>query len=140
MPPIYKNFADAVKDIVKHHPEYDKESYYLLDRTIGYASAVMKLEGHLSAEQLHLCYCKLAQEEFGPLAYEVLENWGIKDSPDLGAIVYNLIEIGVFGRDSDDEQSDFNSLPSMQRVIDLLIEQSRIDTTFLKQHFFQSPV
>ncbi len=139
MPPIYKNFADAVRDILRQHPEYDKEAYYLLDRTIGYASAVMKLEGHLSAEQIHLCYCKLAQEEFGPLAYEVLENWGIKDSPDLGTIVYNLIEIGVFGKDSDDDQHDFSRLPSLQHVIDLLIEQSHIDIPLLKEHFFQSP-
>ncbi len=135
---MYKNFAHAVEDILKQHPEYDKEAYYLLDRTIGYASSVMKLEGHLSAEQLHLCYCKLAQEEFGPLAYEVLENWGIKNSSDLGSIVYNLISIGVFGKDNNDEQSDFDTLPDIQRVIAALIQQSQVDIPLLKPHFFHS--
>ncbi len=132
----YNSFAHALETVTSLHPEYDAEAYHLLDRTMNFASSVLELEGHLTAQQLHLCYCKLAEEEYGVLASELLAHWGLETPSDLGQIVYNLIEVGVLGKNNDDDQADFDHLPDFNDVIDMLITHKLSDISIQKPHFF----
>ena len=54
-----------------------------------------------------------AVEQFGPLAPEVLESWGVTDGPDIGNIVYNMIRVELLSASPEDSRSDFNSLPDI---------------------------
>jgi uncharacterized repeat protein (TIGR04138 family) len=52
------------------------------------------------------------------VAYKVLSFWGIQTNVDFGKVVYNLIEVGVFGKQKGDSQEEFEHLPPLQAVLD----------------------
>ena len=50
---------------------------------------------------------ELAALQFGPMAQIVFERWGIQRTEDIGEVVFNLIEIGLLSRRSEDTRLDF---------------------------------
>lgn len=117
-----QSFEDAVDIILSKHPEYAPDAYHFMRTALDSASRRFNKTAenpHLTAEELYLGFCAALLEEYGPLAKAVTEHWGIFKSADVGAIVYNLIEVGVFGRQESDTQAQFDHL---RRIDDILNE------------------
>jgi uncharacterized repeat protein (TIGR04138 family) len=62
---------------------------------------------HVSGQELSRGLVEFAVRQFGPLAYRVLEYWGIRATDDLGYLVYNLIDIGLMSKQESDQLGDF---------------------------------
>lgn len=115
-----QSFEDAVDTILSTHPEYAPDAYHFMRTALDSASRRFNKTAanpHLSAEELYLGFCAALLEEYGPLAKAVTEHWGIFQSADVGAIVYNLIEVGVFGRQESDTQAQFDHLRSLDTIL-----------------------
>ncbi len=74
--------------------------------------AVKKFRGgdegqHVSGQELLEVMKDMALTEYGPMAKTVLNQWGLRKGDDVGMIVYNLIEVGYFGRSEGDTLEDF---------------------------------
>lgn len=67
-------------------------------------------ETHLSGRELCEAVRQYALQQYGFLARQVLANWGINSTSDLGEIVYNLIRIDVFKKSPSDRREDFNDV------------------------------
>lgn len=114
-------FEDAVDAIMEKHPEYAPDAYGFMRSALESASrrfGKTSAAPHLSAEELYLGFCAYALEEYGPLAKAVMEHWNVQSSADVGAIVYNLIEVGVFARQESDTQAQFEHLRPMSEILD----------------------
>jgi uncharacterized repeat protein (TIGR04138 family) len=46
-------------------------------------------------------------QEFGPMAITVLEYWGVRSSEDIGNMVFNLVQVGIFGKTDEDTLESF---------------------------------
>ena len=57
-----------------------------------------------------------ALKEFGPLVITVFESWGIRACEDIGRMVFNLIDAGVFGKTEEDSMEDFKSVYDFQEA------------------------
>jgi uncharacterized repeat protein (TIGR04138 family) len=68
--------------------------------------------GHVTGQQLCEGGRQLALKHFGPMAATVLEYWGIRKTADFGDMVWNLIELGVFGKTDTDSREDFKDVYS----------------------------
>lgn len=79
---------------------------------------------HITGQELTRGLLLFAQKQFGPLARTVLHYWGIIKTEDLGNIVYNMIDIGVVGKQSDD---------SIEHFYDIV----EINYFFHHQHYFK---
>ncbi len=115
------SFEDAVDSILAKHPEYSSEAYSFMRQALEAASEQFnkgKESPHLSAEELYLGAAAYAIDEYGPLASLVLSRWGIHHSKDIGAIVYNLIEVGVFGKQEGDSREQFDKLQPLSELLD----------------------
>jgi len=62
---------------------------------------------HVSGQELSLGLLLFAQKQFGPLAKSVLAYWGIATTTDFGNLVYNMIDIGILSKQSDDSIEHF---------------------------------
>ena len=116
-----QSFEDIVDQIVRKYPDYAPEAYAFMRQALD--ASVQRYRKpdsnpHLSAEELYLGFCATALEEFGPMAKAVMELWNINSSEDVGAIVYHLIEFGVFGRQPGDTREQFNRLRSLSALLD----------------------
>lgn len=116
-----QSLEDIVDAIVAKYPEYAPDAYFFMTQALDASVKRFRKpdsDPHLSAEELYLGFCATALEEYGPMALLVLEHWGIESSKDVGELVYNLIEFGVFGRRSGDYREQFSSLPPLRKLLD----------------------
>jgi uncharacterized repeat protein (TIGR04138 family) len=62
---------------------------------------------HISGRELLEGIRELAIERFGPLALDVLREWGVRRTEDFGNIVFNLVNAGLLGASDEDSPRDF---------------------------------
>jgi uncharacterized repeat protein (TIGR04138 family) len=50
------------------------------------------------------------------MSYPLLHNWGLRKSADIGNIVFNIIDTGLFGRSPEDNLEDFSNVYDFKEV------------------------
>lgn len=113
-------FESAVEAIMQRHPEYAPDAYEFMRLALDYTVEQQPAEKkgkHLDARELYLGTCAYALEQYGTMAREVLGFWGVNSASDIGDLVYNLIEVGVFGKQEGDTREQFDHLPDMEQIL-----------------------
>jgi len=67
-------------------------------------------ERHLTGQQLCEAIRQYALEQYGYMAQNVLQSWGITSTGDFGEIVFNLIRVGQMRKTKDDTREDFDNV------------------------------
>lgn len=115
-------FNEAVALAIANDQSYRPEGYQFLRESLeatlkkrakskGSRSSRQTVEqpvsSHVTAGELLDGFRLQALREFGPMAVTVLDYWGIRNSSDIGRMVFNLVEAGAFGRTENDSIEDF---------------------------------
>lgn len=111
------DFGEVVDLIRKEDPRYERRAYFFLRDALDHTvSAVKKAEAkaakprgssHVTGQELLEGIREFALQQFGPMTFLVLTNWGVKRCGDFGEMVYQLIEYGVFSKTDADRKEDF---------------------------------
>lgn len=109
-----EHFQAVVKRIRQKDKRFVPEAYFfvkeVLDRTVlSMGSVSNEAPVHVSGKALLEGLRQVALYEFGPLAYNVLQYWGIRTCSDVGQIVYHLVDEDVFGQSESDSIQDFEN-------------------------------
>ncbi len=126
------DLSDCLEALVRSDPRFEKEAYLFVRDALDFtlksgrpagqkgqkrAGAKEELtERHVTGQQLVQGARALALAEWGPMAITVLAHWGIHSTADIGAIVYNLIEARIFGRNERDSLADFDGAYSFHEA------------------------
>jgi uncharacterized repeat protein (TIGR04138 family) len=107
------SFHDAVHEARQRDPRYPAQAYAFLCQALEHTTKKLKSESgehdhHVTGQELLVGFRELALQEFGPLAFVVMREWGIQSSEDVGNMVYNFIAGGFFGRNESDRIEDFS--------------------------------
>ncbi len=105
-------FQEAVDKVVKKDTRYHAEAYVFLrdalEATLKRRKKARKdTASHVGAAELLDGFRKHSLQEFGPMAITVLGYWGVRSSEDVGNMVFNLVEVGVFGKTEEDTIESF---------------------------------
>ena len=92
-------------EILKKDDRYDSRAYDFVLEVIHIASTEAK--GHVTGQELLDYFRDLALDAYGPLAYTVLNDWGVRCCEDVGAIVFNLYHAKRIGKTEKDSPEDF---------------------------------
>jgi uncharacterized repeat protein (TIGR04138 family) len=108
-------FAEALDAIVASDPRYQREAYVFLRDALDFTTKQQKkLKGtsvrHVAGPELLEGVRQYALKEFGPMVLTVFENWGIRRTADVGNMVFNLIDAGIFGKTEEDSIEDFKDV------------------------------
>lgn len=107
------DFTEAVAKLVTEDLRYERDAYYFLrdalDHTVKQRRKSRGDAGseHVSGQQLLDGIRVYALKQFGPMVTTVFGYWGIKQCEDFGHMVYNLIQVKVFGKTDADTLADF---------------------------------
>jgi uncharacterized repeat protein (TIGR04138 family) len=104
-------FAQAVHRAIQRDARYRPEAYDLVRVALNHASEIFRKgeeDHHVSGQELLEGFRQHVIKEFGPMALTILQQWGLHRGLDVGYIVYNLIEIGYFGKNEGDSLEDFD--------------------------------
>jgi uncharacterized repeat protein (TIGR04138 family) len=79
--------------------------------------ASKKAERHLTGQQLCDAVRQYALEQYGLMAKAVLNSWGVKNTGDIGNIVFNLIEAGQMRKTKQDRREDFDNVFDFEQAL-----------------------
>ncbi len=96
--------TDRFEDIVAKDSRYAARAYVLLMDAFSYLAEKGK---NVTAADIIEEFRETALDEFGPLAYCVLEEWGVKRCEDIGEMMFNLAEFGRISRSEGDTKESF---------------------------------
>lgn len=108
-------FAEALEKIVALDPRYDREAYLFLRDALDFTIKARKkqksgLSSHVTGQELLEGVREYAIGEFGPMVPTVFETWNIQECTDVGNMVFNLIQAGIFGKTDTDTIEDFKDV------------------------------
>ena len=97
--------SDTYEDIVAKDSRYDGRAYALLMDVVHYLSGE---DGkHCSGEDILDEFKERALDQYGPLTYTVLTEWGLQSTEDIGEMMFNLTESGRIQKDENDSPESF---------------------------------
>jgi|TARA_B110000438_G_scaffold282310_1_gene309245 uncharacterized repeat protein (TIGR04138 family) len=109
-----KDFNEVVSLITKRDDRFDRGAYNFVREALDYTVKQVGLQPdqpsktkHVSGRDLCEGAKAYALEQYGPMAGKLLETWGVRATADFGEIVYNLVELQVFGTQEEDRREDF---------------------------------
>ncbi|MBC2594004.1 hypothetical protein H5P28_06990 [Ruficoccus amylovorans] len=109
----HKDFGEVVELIIKEDGRFDKGAYYFVRQGLDHTLRNLDNEPgghprHVSGQELLEGIRDYAHNQYGPMAYSLLDHWGIRRCDDFGEIVFNLVEYGVLGKTENDKKEDFS--------------------------------
>ncbi len=105
------DFGEKLEDIVRQDPRYQRDAYLFLrdalDFTIKARRKAKEPDQHVTGQQLLDGIRQFALKQFGPMVPTVFEYWGVRCGQDFGEMVFNFINVGIFGKTDTDSIEDF---------------------------------
>ena len=105
-----EKFTQAVCRIVENDKRYHSSAYEFISGAVSYTihktdrAKNPRGSRHISGQELVAGALAYALEQFGPLAPDVLEDWGIAEGRDIGNIVYNMIQVELLSASPEDSR------------------------------------
>jgi uncharacterized repeat protein (TIGR04138 family) len=135
--------AHPIAELLRHDRRYHFDAYVFVFEALRYAQENMGLgvasrepdesedepERHVSGQQLCEAMRRYAHEQYGYLAKQVLNHWGIHSTSDFGEIVFNLIEIGQMRKTPDDRREDFDEVFDFDAAFQRSFQISSVDSS-----------
>ncbi|MEY4614804.1 hypothetical protein EBX93_09940 [bacterium] len=118
------SYHPKIHEIIKKDPRFPYEAYEFLFQSLAFTQKMLgkikppegqepATEHHVSGRQLVEGIKRFALDEFGLMARCVFNQWGIKKTGDFGAMVFNLVEIGLMSKTENDSMEDFEDIFDM---------------------------
>jgi len=96
--------SDGFEDVVAKDPRYNARAYALLMDVIHYLGANGK---HMGAEDILDEFRERTLDQYGPMSYTVLSEWGLTRCEDIGEMMFNLVEARRVAKDENDSPEGF---------------------------------
>ena len=109
------NFDEAIEQILTRDARYHRDAYSFLRDALDHTQKLIARRSHgqmrhVSGPELMNGVRDYALLQFGPMTTTVFEEWGIHATDDFGAIVFNMIEIGLLAKTAQDKPADFSAV------------------------------
>lgn len=119
--------------VLARDPRYSIEAYAFVFEALEYSRSARRrarenvrnrVKGsnksrHVTGRELCEGARCLLLDRYGFLALEVLSNWGIRSTFDIGEIVYNLIDAGDLEKMPSDTRTDFDGVYEFEQAFRL---------------------
>jgi uncharacterized repeat protein (TIGR04138 family) len=118
-----KHFRDTVENIICDDSRFSYDAYEFISKAVAYTVQEISSQkksstsNHISGYELLCGIGDFAVQQFGPLAYEVLESWGLKDSLSIGYVVFNMVDYSLLGKSDDDSIKDFENVFNLKKEL-----------------------
>lgn len=96
--------SDTFEDVVARDSRYNARAYALLMDVIHYLGEDGR---HMGATDILEEFKERTLDQYGPLAYTVLTEWGVRCCEDIGEMMFNLTEARRVRKDEDDTPEAF---------------------------------
>ncbi len=107
-----------VQAICRKDCRYKPESYFFVMAALHFTVSALPERRHVTGQELLEGIRVYGLDQFGPLARQVFEHWGVQETEDFGRIVFSLIEVKLLGKTEEDTLADFKQVYEFSRAFD----------------------
>ena len=112
-------FRDGVMDRIRlREARFDERAYLFVLAALEFCQQQLTERRHLTGRELAVGCRDLALQRYGVLARTVLDHWGVRDSADIGEIVFALVDVGLLASQPSDSKEDFVGVFDFQQAFD----------------------
>ena len=103
------SFEEALDQVLVKDARFHRDAYLFVRDALEFTKKklVKDRRDHVSGQELLAGIRDCALAQFGPMTLAVFEEWGLRRCEDFGEIVFNLVDVGQFGKTDADTRSDF---------------------------------
>lgn len=101
---------DLLARLRQSESHYDELAYLFLLESVEYLQSRLPVRRHVSGPELARACRDYALDQYGLLARQVLEHWGVRRTEDIGRIVYALVGVGLLVTRPEDREEDFRDV------------------------------
>ncbi len=134
MQPI--DFDEALEKIVQQDARYLRDAYRFVRDALDFTQEQLARGGldrpartgrkssknapphHVSGKQLLAGVRDFALQQYGPMVITVLEEWGIRETADIGEIVFNMVDARLLNKTAEDSRADFKDVYSFKEAFE----------------------
>jgi uncharacterized repeat protein (TIGR04138 family) len=99
---------DATLDRLRAlNPRFHESAYLFVLSALHHVIERLPEPRHISGRELAIGVRDLAVLRFGPMARTVIEYWGLRETADVGEIVFGLVECNILIKQDEDTMADF---------------------------------
>ena len=108
------NFDEAVDLILAKDERFHRDAYGFMREALDFTQKLIGKENlgkvrHVTGRELLDGLRQYALQQFGPMTATVFEEWGVRNCPDFGEIVFNMVENGLLAKTDKDTRDDFQT-------------------------------
>ncbi len=107
---------ETIEQILEKDKRYKLQAYSFVLEALDFGRVLANKPKHITGKELLEGLKNLAIKEFGVMALNVLESWGIKTTDDVGEIVFNLIDAKLLSKIDEDKKEDFHNVFNFYQV------------------------
>lgn len=125
-----KDFYQVIEKICLRDSRYKADAYEFLMQGLYFTQDKIKRKGHLTGEELLQGLREFAIKQYGPMAKNVFNYWGIYKTQDFGHIVFNMIDEKLLAKTETDALDDFKDVYDFDTVFANVLSDSLKDTCY----------
>ncbi len=107
-----------IEELTTRDTRYKANAYSFVMAALEHTMGSMPKARHVGGRELLAGIRGTALEQFGPMAKEVFNFWGVTTTEDFGNIVFNLIETGLLSKTDSDSIEDFIDVYDFETVFE----------------------
>jgi uncharacterized repeat protein (TIGR04138 family) len=120
MQPVH--FEQAVVSVIGRDKRFDAQAYFFLKDALDFTlKRIAEGNGghsrHVSGQELLVGFRDFALDQFGPMGLTLMKEWGIRQCRDVGEMVFQLIDEGMFGKQDSDSLDDFSEIFDLEEAL-----------------------
>ena len=105
-----KKDIKKIRELLKTKARYSIEAYQFVLLSLRFLMRQFPKPRHVSGRELLDAVRDYGSDQYGFLTPEVFESWGVKETVDIGHIVFDLIEMDVLRKTEQDSIEDFRGV------------------------------
>ncbi len=107
-----------IGEIITRDNRYKANAYSFVMASLEHLMSSLPQARHVGGRELLEGIRETALEQFGPMAKEVFNFWGVYVTEDFGNIVFNLVDAGLLSKTEHDDIEDFVDVYDFEKVFE----------------------
>ena len=109
-------YAQSLEALLTRDRRYPSQAYGVMLAALNDTISRLPQPRHITGPELAEGFRRFVKEQFGPMTLTVLKRWNLHTTSDLGAVVFNLIEVGLLSKTPGDRPEDFEGLYAFEEA------------------------